>query len=319
MNLTDLTDVLHHHSELPEDATHGPRMAGIRAKVRAGRRRRLVAAATCLAAVLGVAFALTTPVWRNSQPADPLTFPDYHNGTRILAQTSGQAPTSNIAVRFVLTKLDPKPWLFTHCTSNDQQQAAEITINGRSAGLQTCHDVDAAYGTELDWAHFGVEIGSPVVIVMSAGVQITGEPRPVPDELRFSIAVGEPVPPENYLFPPRPETLPALEEPPSIHDRIAVARADQNRPNGTWQTTVEWPDERTVIHLASNTPGRMRVLVNDVQVIDRTTWTYGLAPTDIPDYRFEDFGLKVEAGETATITVITERFTGDWKVWLSRW
>ncbi|NUT46494.1 MAG: hypothetical protein HOV94_04105 [Saccharothrix sp.] len=315
MNLTDLTDVLRDHAELPDDAAHGPRMAGIRARVRTARRRRVVAAAACLVAVLGVAFAVTTPRQQESQPADPPAsseFPEYHEGTRIIEQTTGRAPAASGAVRFVPTTLDLR--VFTRC-EGDAQLLADLTVNGRPRPGGSC-----GYWTDdhIDWhADYGIEVGSPVTIVMSVGEQHGTDPTPgaVPADAVFTLAVGEAVAPEDYRFPPRPETLAPID--PSLDTinpigRIDVRRADPEQPNGTWRTAVTLPNRQSCFHVAANTPGLIRVLVNDVEVVDYAKWTY--ETTNMMSASQDYWAERAAPGETVEITVVAERTSGDWAV-----
>lgn len=314
MNLTDLTEVLRRHAELPPDAAHGPRMSGIQARVKASRRRRVAAVAASLVAVLGVSFALTLPVRRESQPAEPVVFSEYHEGTRIVAQTSGRAPESTITLRFVLTALDTKLFIACDPHDGDKQMYANLFVNGvQSSNDSTCTKL--TYTT--DWTEVGIGVGTSVTVTASAGEQQWREEfrkGPIPPDATFGLAVGVPVTPEDYPFPPRPESLKSVD---AVLDRIArsrridVRRADQDQPNGTWRTTVTWPKQQSSLEIVINTPGRIRVLVDDVVVAEKVTWTYDASPTVFilsPDRAM---------GENVDITVIAERTSGDWAVILS--
>jgi hypothetical protein len=318
MNLTDLTEVLRHHAELPPDGAHGPRMSGIQARVKASRRRRAAAVAASLVAVLGVTFALTTPVRRESQPAEPepTVFSAYHEGTRIVAQVSGRAPASTTVLRFVPTTLDLR--VFTRCEAGDEQLLARLTINGHPHGPTTCgFSLDSRY---VDLTEYDFQVGSPATLVMSVGEQNgTPEPGPVPADATFALGVGEAVPVEDYPFPPRPESLPSVDSMlGSINPdtRIDVRRADPNQPNGTWRSTVTLPSLPVYVQAASNTPGRITVLVDDVEVYEYEKWTYddrsGLSLRQ--DSWETRAGSKVEPGATVDITVIAEGTSGDWAV-----
>ena len=52
-----------------------------------------------------------------------------------------------------------------------------------------------------------------------------------------------------------------------------MRRADPDQPNGTWRTTVALPNRPVLVEVALDTPGRIRVLVDDVEVVDHATWT----------------------------------------------
>ncbi|MCC8246837.1 hypothetical protein [Saccharothrix luteola] len=324
MNLTDLTEVLRRHAELPPDAAHGPRMSGIRAKVKASRRRRATAVAASIVAVLGVAFALTAPVQRESQPAEPepVVFSEYHEGTRIVAQTSGRAPASTIALRFVPTT--PEPELFITCDPHDdsKQMYSTLIVNGVPVGDGlTC---GLPMKLNLDWTKHRIGVGAPMTVTMSVGEQLWDEEEqgahagPMPPDATFAAAVGVPVAPEDYPFPPRPETLapidPALDATNPGQDRVFELRAVPGRSNGTWQTAVSLPSRPVYVVVAVNTPGRIRVLINDVEVVEHATWTYRISHLSDSDQGYWEVG--VEPGATVNITVIAERTSGDWAVLL---
>ncbi|MEV1118523.1 hypothetical protein AB0I91_25940 [Actinosynnema sp. NPDC049800] len=323
MNLTDLTEVLRHHAELPPDAAHGPRMSGIQARVEASRRRRVVAAvAASLVAVLGVAFALRTPVQRESQPAEPkpIVFSEHHEGTRIVAQTSGRAPASAITLRFAPTTPDPKLFIACDANDDDKQMYATLVVNGVPYGDGlTC---GPPMNVTFEWAKHGIGVGTPVTVTLSAGEQLWDEEErwphsgPMPPDATLGLAVGVPVAPEDYPFPPRPETLepidPALDNTNPGQRRVYELRADPDQPNGTWRSTVSLPGRPVYVGVAVNTPGRIRVLVNGVEVVEHATWTY--RSSYLMDTSQEYWEVAVEPGATVDLTVIVERTSGDWAV-----
>ncbi|PSL51650.1 hypothetical protein B0I31_11980 [Saccharothrix carnea] len=315
MNLTDLTDVLRDHAGPPPDAAHGPRMSGIRAKVRASRRRGVIAAAVSLVAVLGVTFALTAPAQRESEPAVPTTFPAYHAGTRIVAQAADRAPAHEVSVQVVPTRRDLR--VFTRCEAGGRELRVRVTVNGMYSHETTCGHQPA--DGVVSWTAESFPVGSPVTFGMSVGESDVTQPTagPIPAGTAFALAIGEEVPVEDYRFPPRPESLspvdPLLSAP---APRIDLRRADRDQPNGTWRTTVDLPDRPVRIQVASNTPGRIQVLANGVRVYDHVKWTYeattGLSlPQDLWE---KDSGAKAEVGAAVEITVIAERTSGDWAV-----
>jgi hypothetical protein len=158
-----------------------------------------------------------------------------------------------------------------------------------------------------DWAKYDVAVGRPSVLTVS----VTSETAP--DGATFAAAVGEAVPPTAYPFPPRPAELKAL--PDLQFSGHAVVRPDPADPNRQRQVTTEWSGSGQLI-ARSNTPGRLRVLVNDVEVLDFSCWDYEVGglhaePLEVWEDRF---GLRLERGQQVTVTVIPERTSGDWMV-----
>jgi hypothetical protein len=60
----------------------------------------------------------------------------------------------------------------------------------------------------------------------------------------------------------------------------------------------------------------MRVLVNDVPVVDFSHWSYTATGSQsyLPDSWESGYGLTLAQGDLVRITVIPERVTGDWTV-----
>jgi hypothetical protein len=83
--------------------------------------------------------------------------------------------------------------------------------------------------------------------------------------------------------------------------------------------TIEWPGP-VEVHSRVNTPGRIQVLVDDVPVLDYSTWTYtDSGSQSVPPDQWEStYGLKPAVGDPVRITVIPERTTGDWEVKIVR-
>ncbi|MFD0203433.1 MULTISPECIES: hypothetical protein [Saccharothrix] len=192
-----------------------------------------------------------------------------------------------------------------------------MTVNGRSAFGTTCGRQPA--DGVVSWTTESFPVGSPVTLGITVGESdgTRRTPGPIPAGTTFALAVGEVVPVEDYRFPPRPESLspvdPLLGAPAT---RIDLRRAERDRPNGTWRTTLDLPDRPVRIQVAANTPGRIQVLVDGVRVFDYVKWTYeATTGSSLPQDLWEkDSGAKAEVGATVEITVVAERTSGDWAV-----
>lgn len=320
MNLTDLSEVLRDRAELP-DSSHEARMAGVRARVSATRRRRATAGvAAVVLTLVGIVYAVLPHPGPSPEPAIPTrSLPEYQQGTKLIAQAWGDLPSTSVTVRFVPKSLDL--WLFTHCDAGTNQVwLMAITVNDRP-WLE--HNGCGGANRTPDWSTFGVVAGQPSVITLTVlgkhgGFESgTPAPLPLPASGAFALGVGEAVPVSEYPFPPRPQTLQNLDQVlvGPITDPMVKLRADPADPAAPKETTVEWPGP-SVLVAQLNTPGRIRVLVNGTPLIDLSHWSYTASGTQAnwPAYDGENYGLS--KGQTVKITVIPERTTGDWKVTL---
>lgn len=133
----------------------------------------------------------------------------------------------------------------------------------------------------------------------------------IPASGSFALGVGETVPVSEYPLPPRPQTLEPFT--PLAPEPTIELRAELSDPNRRKDFTVEWPGDN---HMTArmNTPGRIRVLVNDVVVIDYSHWFYSVATGITMPYQWTRYGLELSEKQTVKITVIPERITGDWIV-----
>lgn len=320
MNLTDLSEVLRDRAELPGSA-HEARMAGVRARVAATRRRRAVAGVACVVlAVVGIVYAVFPGSGRTPEPAIPTrSLPEYQQGTRLTAQAWGDLPSTSVTVRFVPRSLDF--WLFTRCDVGDNELLLiDVTVNDRSfADRNSC----GGPARTPDWSKLGVVVGQPTVVTLTVvgkqGPSESGPPSvlPLPAGGAFALGVGETVPVDEYPFPPRPQTPQNLDliRIGPITDPMMELRADPADPAAAKETTVEWPGD-SVLVAQLNTPGRIRVLVHDTPLIDLSHWSYTASGTQAewPAYSGERYGIS--KGQSVKITVIPERTTGDWKVTL---
>ncbi|WP_439657426.1 hypothetical protein ACSHWB_34225 [Lentzea sp. HUAS TT2] len=301
MNLSDLTEVLRDRAELP-DSSHEARMAGVRARVSAAKRRRAVlAVAGVVLALVGIVYAVLPRVEQPEPAVPPRSLPEYVDGTRIIAQAWGDLPSTSVTTQFVPKSLDFV--VFTRCeTAPDVSVTVSVFINGH---LLTEDNGCGGWTKMQGWSGFEIEAGKPSVITLNA--------RGTSPRGAFAVGIGEPVPVSEYPFPPRPQTLETF--PPDFPQTVKL-RSDQADPLRQKDFTIEWPGS-TDMRARMNTPGRMRVLVNGVQVLDFSHWTYATDGMLIAPMDWKDYGVNAVKGQTVKITVIPERVTGEWEVALT--
>jgi hypothetical protein len=320
MNLTDLSEVLRERAAVSGSAQQA-RLAGVRAKVTASRRRRAVAGAACVVLVLvGVVFAVVPRSGPSSEPAVPVrSFPEYQDGVRLIGQAWGELPSTSLTVRFTPTSLPLK--IIEECDGGkDERLLVSLTINGHQyINGNTC----GATITVTEPAAMGIVVGQPSEVTLTLlgkqGEVVNGvmSTLALPAEVTFGLGIGQGVPVADYPFPPRPQTLPPLE--PQYPEGFTKLTADPADPAARKEMTFEWPGT-IMVEARVNTPGRLQVLVNDVPVIDYTSWTYTVhgSQSALPDDWASSYGLTPAVGDPVRITVIPERITGDWEVKLVR-
>ncbi|MCR3749336.1 hypothetical protein [Lentzea californiensis] len=254
----------------------------------------------------GIVFALLPRIVQPEPAVPPRSLPEYQDGARLVAQAWADLPSTSTTLRFVPKSLDLV--LFTHCETGRDGGLLLITlvVNGHP---YTERNGCGGSRRVRDWGAFGIVVGQPSVITL------TVEPQRTTAKGTFAVAIGEEVPVSEYSFPPRPQTLetfPAIQPEPAI-----VLRPDQAAPAAQREFTIEWPGIN-MMELRSNTPGRIRVLVDDVVVLDFSHWSYSVFTTWVQPSDWEKIdGLDLAKGQAVKITVIPERVTGDWDVTLT--
>ncbi|MFJ8959045.1 hypothetical protein ACIRG5_06610 [Lentzea sp. NPDC102401] len=178
--------------------------------------------------------------------------------------------------------------------------------------------------SKTDWGALGVVPRQPTVITLTIdGKQGPGPSRPPPvspspENGSFALGVGEPVPVSEYPFPPRPQTLETVR--PLFGEPTIEVRADPADPAGRQEITAAWPGDN-VLHAVMNTPGRIRILIDGVELVDYSNWSYSRGRHSDLARRLDDgttgHGLLLSEGQQVKITVIPERTTGDWQVTLT--
>ncbi|MBP2337671.1 hypothetical protein JOF41_003849 [Saccharothrix coeruleofusca] len=328
MNLTDLTDVLRDRAEVPDGTAHAARLEGVRTRVRATRRRRVLSAAVVLLlALAGTAYVVVAPARHSSEPAVPKElygvepFAEYESGTRIVASAYQSLPERTVVTAFV--PRSPDVTVFHRCgTDNGRPWLYTLRVNGRELDSSSCSVGGSATIRHEDWAVFGIEIGKRSSVefhVTGTGDFGATSPGPLPKRGAIGIAVGEAVPLSEYRFPPRPDTLVDLAE--ATRGEDAVVRADPADPAAPVKTTLAWPGVAAPQFLSA-TPGELRLLVNGVEVGKHVSWDYRAVLAGgllLNDFAQDNHGLNLVEGQPVEVEVIPSRTTGDWAVYFIRW
>ncbi|MET8090152.1 hypothetical protein [Micromonospora sp. NPDC005220] len=336
MNVTDLKQVFDERSEdSAEHVVHHLRLHGVHAKVVARRRLRIATWTTCaVVALAGLAAAAVVPGLRRDvapTPADGASpvrtiegFPEYANGARVVAAKSTQLPERRIEVTIVPETLDLV--VFNRCDSTDEKIALgmALTVNGHDLSEGSCSSAIRPSG----WNARGVEVGRPATFVMTInGAQRSEETGdvsvPIPDAGTFGIAIGERVPFDRYPLPPRPATLGSLDQalPAGCTEALCpdavIIRSNPDDPMRSVRRTLTWRPLDS-IGMVAQTPGLLHLRVNGVEVMTGEWWDYAMSGNGMygdKDAAWKrEFGLDLRPGESVTIEIVPEHFTGSWQV-----
>lgn len=321
MNLTDLRDVLDERSASYEvEARSHLTLTGVQRRLAIRRRRRITAAAAAVVVVLA-AGAGTLAVTRASgrtpavapTVATVLGFPEYAQGARVIAASSPLVPGATM-VSLPFTPRTTGLVVFARCDDNTKQY--DIAING-SGRMMSGTGCGSAFTFDPVETSAGVQAGRPSVLT------VTFPQGPVAG---FAVAVGEKVPVDQYVFPPRPSALPPVEnaddmrttdDQGNLYGAATLVRSDPADPNHPVSVPVTWG---TGVHLAlrAQTPGAMRVSVNGLVVAQGEWWDYDQGLIDAGYDKDWHQRTLPSRGERATLTVTPERMTGDWAVVLQQ-
>jgi len=245
--------------------------AAIRRERRRARRGPLLTAAAVVVVAGGAAVVVgggglpaSVPP---AQPATPTVgpdarggFPEYLDGTRIVAGAMAPLSGGSITLEFTV----PAPWaefvLFVRCHWSDQTlehrhqlPPLDLTLSPTETARFPCED-----STYTDPPGAPVEVRAGVGEAHTLVLAVEGSPRTLP-EARFGMAVGFRVPFDEYGFPPRPDPdrgTPALVGIPPLEERLDAETLAEMREAG-----VPLPDSdaRTVLHADPSRPMRAEV------------------------------------------------------------
>lgn len=310
MNLTQLRDVLDERSATDHRDFPGHRMLdGVHHRLRVRRRRRQVAAAaaTIIAvAALGLGTMVVAPDHQRGTSTAPGPvrtingFPEYDSGHRVIATQTALPPAKSVTLTFTPPTVSGLSFL-TRC-EGDHPHA--LTLNGRpvSQGEQ-CSGFVTLPKPDKD---LHLAVGKPATLILTFTATVpTAE---------FGLAVGVPVDPAAYPYPPRPAALQPLEVPadnPKATDptvRAIVLRPDPADPRAPVTRSFTWKGADTTVH--ANTPGAVTVTIDGTTVDTCRFWDYSMAACAIGDAR----AASIRKGDTVTMTAIPDSMTGDWAV-----
>jgi hypothetical protein len=257
-------------------------------------------------AVLAVVGGVVALVWPNDPPPAYEVrriegFPEYDKGTRVVAAESSDLPSKTLRFSFVPKREDLK--IIVRCDLDSVKFVQlPIMVGGRDRLLPDCQ-APQRWDTMLSPDRYDLVVDKEVQIT----ADLTGYGVPGAQG-SFGVAVVEPVPPEQYLYPPRPADLVDLRAQPPGSDV-------QVRSGGPTQATITWTQGLT-FYPRINTPGRLRIMLDGKLADECESWDYQarICPTakigGSPMWRQHQF----VTGQQVTVTVIAERTTGDWEV-----
>lgn len=298
---------------------------------RAARLRPVLAGIALLALAAGTAmFVVRNDQGRVTVPADELAgFPAYLEGTRVVAAESADIADRTLTLTY--TPSAPDVVLFSRCGSPAFGHrylglSAQVSAGAVTETMEFCTS-SVVHPVPIDWAATGVDAGERVTITVTLAQLLPppggGEP-PLPTEGTFGLAVGEPVPFEEYVLPSRPAVLEPLDDP---LPGAVVLRADPGHPNAPVEETFRWDAARDIcaedlqpLELTSQTPGSLRVLLDGVEIAHRIWWDYQDPAYGTSVYVFSLMPVCEEFadGEEITIRAEPEHMTGDWYVAVTR-
>jgi hypothetical protein len=317
---------------------------------RARRRARIHRLAAVAGAVLlvssGVVVALGGPGIGERVPAtgppdqpaaEPIrSFPEYAEGTKLIAEAS--APLSDGGVDLTFTPSVPQLDLtiFTRCDGAGAGVAAGAKLELRPGTVNLpglCGESptgsspdDSGAGPSPEWATIHPSGGWATFATAGVASTITlragtadGPGAPSPDAT-LGLAVGEPVPFEEYPFPAPPTELPPLDadlgaalDPYDDAPRREL-RADPGDPGHVQELTIEWPEEDLVVLLRAQTPGRLRLEVDGEPLGQVAVWDYRqeVSAWQLVQVEPEELARQPTPGQEVTLTVVPDQLAGDW-------
>ncbi|MGX6607840.1 hypothetical protein ACWKSP_37800 [Micromonosporaceae bacterium Da 78-11] len=325
MNLTDLHDVLDERSATDHtEARSHLTLTGVHRRLAIRRRRRITATAAAFVAVLAVG-AGTLAVHRSTgrtpeptsspSPTVPTVggFPEYAEGARVIAASTPLEAGAK-SVRLEFTPRTTALVIFARC--DDSALPYDIALNG-SRPIMSGEGCGTALTPDPTDKSTGVEPGRPSVLTATFPKGVVAG---------FVMAVGEKIPVDQYVFPPRPATLAPVEDTGDMrvtddqgadYGTTKVVRSDPADPNRPVEVAFTW-GVGVHLRLRAQTPGAIRVSINGVQVVQGQWWDYGQTLIDGGDDSDWPKGGLLARGASATITVTPERMTGEWAVVLQQ-
>jgi len=320
MNDLELRELLDARSTPPMtiDAASA-RLAGVRGRVVARRRRQLVGGAVMLlvamVGVTGLAWnvshgkRLSQPVAATPSPSKVGAFPEYSDGNRMVVAASSTSSHRSVSVDYTPTRNLSGLWIYRRC---DDHLWVKVTLNGKPFTNGTCGGGSGFSGTTL--ANYGAVAGKKLtatVTVVGSGDSGKG---PVPQQIGpIDIGIALPVAFADYPLPPRPAVVPTLEVEPPGKGRLVI-RAVPNEWTRPVTKTVRWQEFAWLGSLLQ-TPGSVELRINGHLVQTEERWEYS-SSHNIQSFdngwEKELYDLDLKAGQLVTLTATPKNVTGDW-------
>ncbi|WP_018349469.1 hypothetical protein [Longispora albida] len=327
MNTTDLRDLLNDRSAGPEDTEQSTRLAGIRSKVAARRRRISAALAGVVIAGLGAGYLVLRPHGTEALPPAVPTygpkvvdgFRNYVDGMRIVATTKGLFPERSVSITF--TPSSSKVWYSTRCSAMVDHG---IFVDGKPAASGgSCHpDIEKSGALHI------ARPGQPITVTLTVtdGIPHPGAPhRPlvlVPDEGEFWLAIREQTPLSEYPVSPRPAKLAPLrvEDVTSCGVKVRSVPGKHNAPQQVALTVPERTATTGAILGVTQTPGHLRIMVGDQEISQLSSYSYATGskyPESGLSEAFPWMKARIAAGTAVTVRIVPSEMTGEWAVGLN--
>jgi hypothetical protein len=310
-------------SLLPEPTmppTPAERLANVEKKITQRRRRRIAVGAAGAVALLLLFFAgyRIVAAHRPPPPQPPVNTPspsyingfrEYSEGFRVVAAGTLPADQNFMDLTWTPTQ-NAEITLFTRCAYDapDTEVLIDIEILGSDFGPASC----SSGSRDPTLPQVCLCVDHPVTAHLrfsglKHGQDAAGHPVQTPVPLpvgTISVAFGESVSFDKYVFPPRPGELKPL-PPPSCLE----VRSDPADPLKPRQIPIPWHD---VIRLYGyqQTPGHLNITLNGKKQTTFDSWDYELD---------EHTELVLTADVSSwtspvTLTVTPEKVTGGWVV-----
>ncbi len=245
-------------------------------------------------------------------------FPEYVNGTRVLAAASASLPETTASLTFVPTTHDLV--FISRCDSSDMWIYLTFPSGAESRPCGSPSEVPS----EESLSSLGIKVGESVTVVFKAdgvGRPSKGEaPASLPASGSMAVAVAEQVPFDKYPLPPKPATLPPLV---TVPDADNTVRNTPGNPLAPRTVKVDWQQKLTFF-AQMQTPGILRVLVNGREVTKCMKWDYSEtspkpSQTEINNQCVEEMILgdtdnPGKPGDHVDVTIEPQHVTGDWAV-----
>ncbi|MCP2324656.1 hypothetical protein HDA40_003163 [Hamadaea flava] len=328
--------------EIGPEEPPAPRPRVVRAWL--ARHKRWVAAGSALFLLAISLYAVLPGLLRREPTPQPSPtpmkriegFPEYANGARVVAAASAPLAATEAALTWTVTELGVT--IFDRCeflAADGTQLKAQFMVSGDVWWESSCGPDGGTgasrYGAEA-WTTHGIEIGDTVRITMRIGgatrfdaaTQKTIDAE-TPHVGTIGVAIGVPVPFEEYPLPARPSTLPVLQLPVNGDGGDGSSRSYlRSDADALEPITVDLVWGSYDLSMSSATPGALHVTIDGVTVTDCEIWSYegdscGLGWT-IGDPHGFDWQSQITArpGETVRLTITPTHVTGPWGVRITR-